>query len=219
MPWLADVSAAVQAWFPGQEAGHAIADVLLGHAEPGGRLPQTFPARLADDPVHPETPDRQYPGEDGHVAYREGLFIGYRHVDRAGLTPLFPFGFGLSYTTFRYSNLRLSAETFDEQLTVSVDVTNTGTRAGQEIVQVYVRDPEAHLERPEKELKGFVKLTLAPAETKTATVTLDHRSLAYWDDQQHTWVAEAGAFEVLVGSSSANIHARAPFQLAETLSL
>ena len=219
MPWLADVSAVVQAWFPGQEAGYAIADVLLGHAEPGGRLPQTFPARLADDPVHPETSNRQYPGEDGHVAYREGLFIGYRHVDYAGLTPLFPFGFGLSYTTFRYSNLRLSAETFDEQLTVSVDITNTGTRAGQEIVQVYVRDPEAQLERPEKELKGFVKLALAPAETKTATVTLDHRSLAYWDDQQHTWIAEAGAFEVLVGSSSASIHTRASFQLAETLSL
>jgi beta-glucosidase len=219
MPWLNEVRSVVQGWFPGQEAGHAIADVLLGRAEPGGRLPQTFPARLEDDPTHPEHPDRQYPGEDGHVEYREGLYIGYRHYEAKHVTPLFPFGFGLSYTSFDYGNLRLSSNALapDEQLSVSVDVTNTGQRAGQAVVQLYVRDAQARVARPEKELKGFAKVELAPGETNTVTLMLDRASLAYWDDVQHAWVAEAGAFEALIGSSSQDIRARAGFELTETV--
>ena len=207
MPWLDDVRAVLQGWFPGQEAGHALADVLTGKAEPGGRLPQTFPARLEDDPVHPEHPDRQYPGEDGHVEYQEGLYIGYRHVDRAGLTPLFPFGFGLSYTTFELGAPRPSAETVqpDGELTVTVPVRNTGDRAGQTVVQLYVRDPEARLERPSKELKAFAKVTLQPGESRDVTLTLHMRALAYFDDTREAWVAEPGDFELLVGTSSADL--------------
>jgi beta-glucosidase len=207
MPWLNEVPAVVQAWFPGQEAGHAIADVLLGRAEPGGRLPQTFPARLQDDPVHPEHPDRQYPGEDGHVEYREGLYIGYRHVDRAGLTPLFPFGFGLSYTTFELGEPGLRADTVapGDKIAVTIGVRNTGERAGQTVIQLYVRDVEARLDRPSKELKAFRKVTLPPNEVQDVTLTLDIRALAYYDDTREAWVADAGDFDLLIGTSSADL--------------
>jgi beta-glucosidase len=134
------------------------------------------------------------------------------------VAPLFPFGFGLSYTSFAYANLRLSADTIapGERLTVSVDVSNTGQRAGQEAVQLYVRDPAARVARPEKELKGFAKVALEPGETKTVTLTLDQAALAFWDDARHAWVAEAGVFEALVGSSSQDIRARAEFSLSST---
>ena len=216
MPWLNDVGAVLQAWFPGQEAGYAIADVLLGRAEPGGRLPQTFPARLEDDPVHPEMVDRQYPGEEGHVEYREELSIGYRHVDRTGLKPLFPFGFGLSYTTFELSAPHLNTNTVrpGDELTVTVSVRNTGERAGQTVVQLYVRDKQARLARPEKELKGFAKVTLEPGETTSVSLTLNMRSLAYFDDTKTAWVAEAGEFDVLIGDSAQNIHTQISFQLS-----
>ena len=215
MPWLEDVPAVLQAWFPGQEAGHAVADVLLGRAEPGGRLPQTFPARLEDDPVRPDRPDRQYPGEGGHVEYREGLYIGYRHVDRAGLKPLFPFGFGLSYTTFALGEPRLSAEVIEpgDHLTVTVPVTNTGARAGHVVVQLYVSDIEARLDRPEKELKAFAKVTMEPGETQTATLRLDMRALAYFDDSRHAWVAEAGDFALLIGTNSVDLPLKATIRL------
>jgi beta-glucosidase len=215
MPWLDQVPALLQGWFPGQEAGHAFADVLLGQADPGGRLPQTFPAQLSDDPTHPETPDRQYPGENGHVEYQEGLFIGYRHVDRAGTVPLFPFGFGLSYTGFTLSSARLSAAELEPGATVrvQVQVQNTGQRAGQQVVQVYVHDVETTLERPVKELKGFLKVTLEPGESETVEVLLGMRSLAYFDDVRNAWVADAGQYEVLIGTSSADL----PFCLPLTL--
>jgi beta-glucosidase len=218
LPWLGDVAAVLQAWFPGQEAGHAIADVLLGRAEPGGRLPQTFPARLEDDPVHPERPDRQYPGEDGHVAYREGLLVGYRHADAAGIAPLFPFGFGLSYTTFAYAELRVSAAALgpDETLEVAIDVANTGPRPGEEVVQLYVRDVEASLPRPEKELRAFAKVALAPGERATVTLPLTREAFAYFDDRAGEWVAEAGVFELLVGASARDIRARAIVKLDAT---
>jgi beta-glucosidase len=207
MPWLDEVRAVVQGWFSGQEAGHAIADVLLGRAEPGGRLPQTFPARLEDDPTHPEHPDRQYPGEDGHVEYREGLYIGYRHVDRTGLAPLFPFGFGLSYTTFELGELRLRGDTVepDGEIGVTIPVRNTGKRAGQTVIQLYVHDVEARLERPSKELKAFTKVTLQPNEAQDVNFTLDMRALAYYDDRRQAWVADVGDFELLIGTSSADL--------------
>lgn len=217
MPWLDEVAAVVQLWYPGQELGNAAADVLMGKVNPSGKLPQTFPAQLSDSPVMDGDPST-YPGENGQVFYREGIFIGYRHFEREGKKPLFPFGFGLSYTTFDYGDVTLSADSLGagDTLTVSLPVTNTGERAGKEIVQLYVRDPETSLERPEKELKGFVKLELEPGETKTAEFTLDMRSLAYFDEGENAWVAEAGNFEVLVGASSDDIRARATFTLADT---
>ncbi len=210
MPWLDAVAGVLQAWYPGQEAGNAIADVLFGAAEPSGRLPQTFPVRLEDNAAH-----GNYPGGNGRVRYGEGIFAGYRHHDTKHIPPLFPFGFGLSYTSFAYGNLRLSAEALqpEDTLTVTLDVTNTGQRAGQEVVQLYVRDEQSSLPRPEKELKGFLKVELAPGETKTVTLTLGMRALAYFDDARAAWVAEAGRFEVLVGSSSRDIRARAAFTL------
>ena len=217
MPWLSAVPAVLQAWFPGQEAGHAIADVLLGKAEPGGRLPQTFPTGLEDDPTHPLTPDVQYPGADGRVEYREGLFTGYRHVDRAGTKPLFPFGFGLSYTSFRLSGLAVDPVRLAPggQLACSLEVENTGARAGSTVVQAYVRDLESSVERPEKELRAFAKVHLEPGHRTTVKLALDMRALAFFDDRQQAWVAEPGEFELLVGESSADLPLRARFTLSE----
>jgi beta-glucosidase len=215
MPWLDAVPAVVQAWFPGQEAGHAIADVLLGKAEPGGRLPQTFPRSLDDDPTRPLTPDVQYPGAGGKVEYREGLFTGYRHVDRAGTQPLFPFGFGLGYASFELSDLVAPASLRPgETLSITTTVKNTSARAGSTVVQVYVRDRAASLERPDKELKAFAKVYLDAGQSQAVQLTLDMRSLAYFDDAQQAWIAEAGEFELLVGQSSADLPLRTRFALA-----
>ena len=203
MNWLDDVAAVVQAWYLGQETGSAIADVLFGDVNPSGKLPTTFPRRLQDNPAY-----LNYPGENGQVLYGEGLFIGYRYYDKKGIAPLFPFGYGLSYTTFAYSNLKLSKPKYAAGDTVqfSVDVENTGSRAGKEIVQVYVRDVQSRLTRPEKELKAFAKVSLEPGATKTVTFTLDKETLSYYDPKSKRWVAEAGEFQVLVGSSSRDIH-------------
>jgi beta-glucosidase len=213
MPWLDRVAAVVQAWYPGQECGNAIADVLFGDTNPSGKLPQTFPLRLEDTPAYFD-----FPGENGKVYYGEGLFVGYRSHDRRKIAPLFPFGFGLSYTTFSYSSLQLSARQVgpNDTLQVSVDITNTGQRTGKEIMQLYVRDPQASLHRPEKELKAFAKVQLEPGERKTVTLSLGRDALAYYDDLAHEWVAEAGEFEVLVGASSQDIRAAAPFTLTDT---
>lgn len=213
MPWLDQVAAVMQAWYPGQECGNAISDVLFGTVNPSGKLPQTFPMRLQDNPAY-----INYPGEHGRVRYGEGIFVGYRYYEMKDIEPLFPFGFGLSYTTFAYDNLRLSADSIgpDDGLTIGIDVTNTGQRAGQEIVQLYVRDVAATVARPLKELKGFGKVSLEPGETKTVPITIDRTALAFWDDEHHAWVAEAGDFEVLIGSSSQHIRARATFQLTQT---
>ncbi|WP_309572903.1 glycoside hydrolase family 3 C-terminal domain-containing protein, partial [Deinococcus sp.] len=207
MPWLDAVPAVLQAWFPGQEAGHAIADVLYGRAEPGGRLPQTFIASLKDDPTHPLNPDVQYPGVDGRVEYHEGLYTGYRHVDKSGIKPLFPFGFGLSYATFELSSPALSAATVGagETVTATVQVKNTGSRAGSTVVQLYVRDRQSRLERPDKELKAFAKVHLQPGQIETVTLSLGMRDLAYYDDTANAWIAEAGDFDLLIGQNSADL--------------
>jgi len=214
MPWLDKVAGVIEAWYPGQECGNAIADVLFGTVNPSGKLSQTFPQRLEDNPAY-----INYPGENGRVRYGEGIFIGYRYYEKKQVAPLFPFGFGLSYTSFAYSNLRLSTQSIaaNEALTVSVDVTNTGQYTGKETVQVYVRDVHSTLARPMKELKSFAKVALAPNETKTVTLLLNREALAYWNDAEHAWVAEAGEFEVLVGSSSQDIRAQDGFQLTKTL--
>ena len=213
MPWLEKVAAVVQAWYPGQECGNAIADVLFGDVSPSGKLPLTFPARLEDNPAY-----INYPGENGKVFYGEDLFVGYRYYEKKKIAPLFPFGSGLSYTTFGYGPLSLSAMEIgpDETVQVSVEITNTGARAGKEVVQLYVRDVQSGLHRPEKELKGFTKVQLEPGERKTVTLSLTDEALAYYDDASHEWVAEAGTFEVLVGSSSQDIRAKGTFVLTET---
>jgi beta-glucosidase len=211
MPWLSRVPAVLQAWYPGQECGNAIADVLFGVVNPAGHLPQTFPLRLEDNPAF-----LNYPGENGKVRYGEGIFVGYRYYDKKRIEPLFPFGHGLSYTTFRYDNPRLSTDRLEPggELTVRIEVTNTGARAGQEVVQLYVGDEQARLARPPKELKGFAKVMLEPGETRTVALRLGMRALAYFDDARAAWVAEAGTFEVLVGSSARDIRARASLTLS-----
>jgi beta-glucosidase len=209
MNWLDKVAAVVQAWYPGQECGNAIADVLFGDVNPSGRLPQTFPVRLQDNPAY-----INYPGENGRVHYGEGIFVGYRYYDKKEIAPLFPFGYGLSYTTFAVSNLMLSVEeTAVPELEVTVDVTNTGSRAGQEVVQLYVSDIEAAVARPPKELKAFQKVWLEPGETKTVSFQLSHGSLAYYDDELHGWQAEAGEYGVGIGRSAADIVLEAAFRL------
>jgi beta-glucosidase len=217
MPWLERVPAVLEAWYPGQECGHSIADVVFGDADPGGRLPQTFPIDVADEPVFSDPP-ATYPGADGTVRYDEGIFVGYRHFDRRGVEPLFPFGHGLSYATFRYGGVALDGATLGpgESTTVRVEVTNTSDRAGQEVVQLYIADPDASVERPLRELKGYRKLFLAAGETATATLTIDMRALAFFDVDRNAWVAEAGDFEVLVGRSSREICAQATVRLTDT---
>src|SRR5438093_12869592 len=211
MPWIDKVAAVVQAWYPGQECGNAIADVLFGDANPSGKLPQTFPVHLEDNPAY-----LNFPGENGKVYYGEGLFVGYRYYDKKKIAPLFPFGFGLSYTTFDYGPLSLSAQEIGPEDTpqVSVEVTNTGQRTGKEVVQLYIRDEQARLQRPDKELKAFAKVQLEPGEHQTVTLSIAREALAYYDDLAHEWVAEAGEFEVLVGASAQDISATAKFTLS-----
>ena len=213
MPWLSSVATVLQAWYPGQECGNAIADVLFGDINPSGKLPQTFPLLLEDTPTYLD-----FPGENGKVYYGEGLFVGHRYYEKKKVAPLFPFGFGLSYTTFSYNSLSLNAQEIgpDDTLQVSIAITNTGQRAGKEIVQVYIRDKQASLQRPEKELKAFAKVQLEPGERKTVTLSIARDALAYYDDLAHEWVAEAGEFEVLVGASSQDIRAAATFTLTAT---
>ncbi|HEY7419252.1 MAG TPA: glycoside hydrolase family 3 C-terminal domain-containing protein, partial [Ktedonobacteraceae bacterium] len=210
MPWLDQVAAVVQSWYPGQECGNAIADVLFGETAPAGKLTQTWPRRLEDNPAY-----INYPGENGKVHYGEGLFVGYRYYEKKHITPLFPFGFGLTYTTFEYGELRLSAQEIspNDTLQVEVDITNTGARAGKEIVQLYVRDIQSRLQRPEKELKAFTKVHLEPGERKTVTFELARDALFYYDDLARAWVAEPGEFEVQVGASSQDIRATGKFAL------
>ena len=202
MPWIDKVSTVVQLWYDSQEQGNALADVLFGDVNPSGKLPTTFPVRLEDNPAY-----INYPGENGKVKYGEGIFVGYRYYDKKNLAPLFPFGHGLSYTSFKYSNLRLNKKfmTPDQTLTVKVDVTNTGKVAGKDVVQVYVRDVKSTFARPEKELKAFAKVELKPKQTKTVTFMLDREAFWYFDTDTNAWSTEAGEFEVWVGGSSRDV--------------
>src|SRR3970282_655358 len=170
--WLDRVPAVVQAWYPGQEGGTALAEVLFGDVNPSGRLPVTFERHEEDNPTH----DSYYPEDDGkRVVYKEGIFVGYRGYERSGKMPLFPFGYGLSYTTVAYRNLSVASE---GNFSVSFDVANIGKREGAEVAQLYVGDKHAKLPRPAKELKGFVKVNLRPGETRRVTVTLDRRAVS-----------------------------------------
>ncbi|NWG07648.1 MAG: glycoside hydrolase family 3 C-terminal domain-containing protein [Chloroflexi bacterium] len=202
MPWIDKVPAVIQLWYDGQEQGNALADVLFGDVNPSGKLPTTFPVRLEDNPAY-----INYPGENGKVRYGEGIFVGYRYYDKKKVEPLFPFGHGLSYTRFKYSNLKLSAKaiTPKDTLKVKVDVTNTGRVAGREVVQLYVRDVQSTFARPEKELKAFAKVELKPKQTRTVTFTLDREAFWYFDVVRNKWNTEPGEFEILVGASSRDI--------------
>jgi len=210
--WINEVPAVVEAYFPGQEGGNAIANILFGEVNPSGKLPDTFPKRYEDNPAFLD-----YPGGAGKVTYGEGIYVGYRYYDAKKIAPLFPFGHGLSYTAFKYSNLRVAPAKAKsgEEITVTLDVKNTGRRAGKEVVQLYVRDVECRVSRPPAELKGFKKIGLEPGETKTVKFTLDKEALSFYDPEAKRWVAEPGAFEVLIGSSSRDIRARKTFELIE----
>ncbi|MFT5195297.1 MAG: beta-glucosidase [Cellvibrionaceae bacterium] len=214
LPWVDEVKSIVQMWFPGQEGGNAIADVLSGDVNPSGRLPQTFPKRYEDNPSW-----LNYPGENDEVKYGEGIFVGYRSYERRKIEPLFPFGHGLSYSAFEYANLKLSHDTLQagDPLTVTVDVTNTGQAAGHEVVQLYVRDKVSRLVRPEQELKAFAKVMLNAGETKTVQLTLNEASFSYYDPAHRGWIAESGTFEIRVGRSSANILLTANVELVNPL--
>jgi len=211
--WIDRVPALVQAWYPGQEGGTALAEILFGDTNPSGRLPVSFERRWEDNPVH----DSYYP-EAGtkRVVYKEGVFVGYRGYEHNGTKPLFPFGFGLSYTTFKYSNLLIKPLTNSEgpRYEVSFDVENTGTREGADVAQVYVGDTRTKVPRPTKELKGFAKVSLTPGETKKVSVILDRRSLSYYDVNTKQWRAEPGDFNVLVGRSAAQIELQGKLTLA-----
>lgn len=204
--WLDEVPALLQAWFPGQEGGTAIGEILLGTVNPSGRLPATFERRWEDNPAY----DHYYP-EPGtqRILYEEGIFVGYRGFEHNGIAPLFAFGHGLSYTTFEYGDLEISPQqTRDGNVEVSFSLTNTGDRAGAEVAQVYVADGHADVPRPPKELKGFARVTLAPGETRRVTVALDRRSFAYYDVDRSDWAVAPGVFDILVGRSSEVIELR-----------
>jgi len=206
IPWLGNVTAVLEAWYPGQEAGNAIADVLTGAAEPGGRLPQSFPVKWSDNPTH-SLNSEIYPGLDGKVRYAEGVFIGYRHYEKHAIAPLFPFGFGLSYTSFALSDLEIDDTRFEADGTVSVSlaVANIGQRPGSTVIQLYVSDTVASAERPAKELKTFTKVILAPGESRTVTLALEARAFAFYSTAARHWLLEAGDFTLHVGTSSVDL--------------
>ncbi len=202
LPWMDQVSTVVFGYYAGMEAGNALADILCGDVNPSGKLPVTLPQRLQDTPAF-----THYPGTREQI-YGEGVFVGYRWYDARDLAPLFPFGHGLSYTTFAYRDLRVAAQArIGELVHVAITVQNTGAVAGQEVVQVYVRDVQATLPRPPQELKRFAKIALAPGATQMVEFTLDERAFAFYDPYAKRWVVEPGEFEIRVGSSSRDIRA------------
>jgi beta-glucosidase len=214
--WIDDVEAVVEMWLSGQAGAGAAVDVLYGVVNPSGKIAETFAHQLSDTPAY-----LNFPGERDEVRYGEGIYVGYRAYEHLGRDVLFPFGFGLSYTTFEYSNMQVSASEFglNDRLTVTVDVTNTGDVAGKEIVQLYVRDVESRLPRPYKELKAFAKVALDAGETKQVTLELGDHAFMYYDAGYSQWLAEAGDFTLLVGSSSADIHLSADVTLTESSQL
>lgn len=213
MPWIDRVPSVVEAWYCGSEAGNALADVIFGKVNPSGKLPFTFPVRLEDNGAHALG---EFPGTD-EVAYNEGIYVGYRWHDKQSIKPLFAFGHGLSYTSFDISSIKAdrTALSGKGRLRISADVTNTGTRFGAEVVQLYIGDEESALPRPVKELKGFVKIALEPGETKTVTFDVTPEMLKYYDDKKAEWVVEKGLFTAYVGAASDDIRGTVSFSFAE----
>jgi beta-glucosidase len=213
-PWLAQVPAVLQAHYPGMEGGTAVARVLFGDVNPSGKLTVTYPKRLIDSPAHALG---TYPGTNGTLFYKEGLLVGYRWFDTKDIEPEFLFGFGLSYTTFEYSNLELvpGQDPNGPVVTVKFDIANTGQRAGAEVAELYIHQEHPNLPRPMKELKGFRKVFLQPGEKQTVSIPLDHRAFAFYDPAKAGWVAEADDFKILVGSSSRDIRLQDNFHLTQ----
>jgi beta-glucosidase len=208
--WVNDVPALVDAWFGGQEIGHALADVLFGDVNPSGKLPFSYVNEFKESAAY-----GNYPGENLHVKYAEGIYVGYRYFDKHEITPQYPFGYGLSYTNFGYSDLKIKpvassgAQTFE----VSLKINNDGRRAGAEVVELYVHDGHASVDRPVKELKGFRRIELGPGQSGVVKFTLDKSAMAYYSVEKKGWIAEPGTFEVLVGSSSADIRLKGSLEL------
>jgi beta-glucosidase len=210
LPWIDHAPAVLEAWLGGEEGPDAVARILFGCAEPSGRLPITFPKRLEDSPAYPFYPG----GEEAH--YGEGLFVGYRHFDRIAEAPLFPFGFGLTYTRFAYADLEAPEEVrAGDPVEVSFTVTNVGQRPGKETAQLYVRPRGPSVERPVKELKGFAKVSLDPGESRRVRLTLDARAFSFYDPGRHAWIAEAGAYDLLVAASAADTELQATVRLED----
>ena len=211
MPWIDRVPAVLEAWFSGSEAGNALADVVFGAVNPSGKLPFTFPVRLEDNGAHTLG---EYPGAD-KVKYNESIFVGYRWHDKEQLKPLFAFGHGLSYTAFAVGNVKADRTTLapNGSIRISADVTNTGDRAGAEVVQLYIGDEQSSLPRPVKELKGFQKVSLNPGQTRTVTFEITLGMLQFYDDAKGAWVAEPGAFTAYVGAASDDIRGTVEFEL------
>ena len=202
MPWIDEVKGVLEAYLGGQAVGTAVVNCLFGEVNPSGKLPESFPRKLADNPSY-----LYYKGEKDIVEYREGVFVGYRYYDKKEMEVLFPFGHGLSYTTFSYSNLRLDRTEIDdsEQVNITVDISNTGQTKGKEVVQLYTAPPETGIIRPKQELKGFEKVDLAPGETKTVSFSLSGRDFAYYNSDINDWFVETGIYGVLIGKSSRSI--------------
>jgi beta-glucosidase len=210
--WIGRVAAVVEAWYGGQEAGHAIGDILFGAQNPSGKLPVTFPKQWSDSPAY-----AHYPGDNLQVAYEEGIYVGYRGFDKRNVAPLFPFGHGLSYTKFEYSGLEITPAKVasGRQVEVTARVRNSGLRAGVEVVQLYVHDVKSSVDRPVKELKGFRRVMLNPGEEQDVSFTLDKSALSFYSAAKDQWVAEPGAFEVWIGASSRDIRLKGTFELTQ----
>ena len=208
--WLGRVPVLLHAWYPGQEGGNALADILFGDINPSAKLPVTFEARKEDNPAY-----GFYPSADGGVSvrYGEGIYVGYRGYDHFGIAPLFPFGFGLSYTDFEYTNLQIDREEADGEVAVSFDLSNVGKRAGAEVAELYVQPEHPAIERPPRELKGFEKVYLVPGESKRVKMKLDRRSFAYFDPARSEWRTDPGVYEIEIGASSRDLRIRQSFQL------
>ncbi|MGA7378885.1 MAG: glycoside hydrolase family 3 C-terminal domain-containing protein, partial [Candidatus Sulfotelmatobacter sp.] len=211
--WLDHVPAYLELWYPGERGGTALAEILFGAVNPSGHLPATFERRWADNPVH----DTYYP-ESGtnRVVYKEGVFVGYRGYEHNHVKPLYPFGFGLSYTTFQYSHIEVAPEgasSTGAHYNVTFDVTNTGARAGADVAQVYVSESDPKVPRPPKELKGFSRVELAAGETKHVSVSLNPRAFTYYDVAGKHWHADAGKYTVKVGDSSEDVPLKADVNL------
>jgi len=211
MPWVNEVPAIVQGWFLGTEAGNALASVIFGDVNPSGKTTFTFPVKLTDNPAHALG---EYSGGD-EITYNEGIFVGYRYADKEKIKPLFPFGHGLSYTTFQYGKITSDKKQLkeDETITFFTTIKNTGKKEGAEIVQLYISDLKSYLPRPIKELKGFEKVFLKAGEEKTVSFTIDKSALSFFDDKKHEWVAEPGIFKAIIGASSTDIKSEFTFNL------
>jgi beta-glucosidase len=212
-PWIDFVPGVLEAWYGGQETGTVIADILFGDTNPSGKLPLTFPKKLTDSPAHASP--KSFPGDlkDLKVYYDEGIYVGYRHFDTKNIEPAFPFGFGLSYTDFKYENLTLDKPELKgtDTLNLTVDIINSGSRSGAEVVQLYIHDVEASIDRPLKELKGFCKVNLEAGERRTVSFKITSADLSFFDPCKNTWTAEPGAFVIMVGSSSRDIRLEQKF--------